>query len=151
MSATYTWTSRQGDSYPHDQLLMPGAVRVVKNIFDGPAAKVKKGSSLVANDIIELISVPANTFVLNVIAKVTTVEGGTCTFHVGDGATADGYLASVNGNTTAHSASFNATTTQTFGVGKYYTAADTIDVKLITGTADVVVAEIVAIMVTTNV
>ena len=146
MSATYDITL-PSTNYQHSQQVINAPVTIVKNRFSGADMTVKKGSALVVNDIFEIITVPAGALVLDVVATVDTVEGATCTFHLGDGATADGYLASVNGNTSANSHSFNCTTTQTFGVGKRYTADDTIDLKLISGTAAKLVVDVKVTMI----
>lgn len=132
--ATYTNTSRS-DKYPHSQMVAPTPFKTVSAVFDGAAAALVKGSALAINDVVELISIPAGAFVLAVTHVVTTVEGGTCTYSIGDGATTAGYVSAANGNTATNASSFNATTTPTFGVGKYYAAADTVDVLLASGTA----------------
>lgn len=149
MASPYNLTARP-ENYPHSQFVNESSVRTVSAIFSGPDATLTKGSAIALNDVFELISIPAGAFVLTVAAKVTTVEGGTCTFDIGDGATVDGYLDGVDGNTSANTHSFNATTTETFGVGKLYTAADTIDLKLISGTAATVVVKLSATYVMTT-
>lgn len=132
--ATYTLTQRPA-KYPHSQMVNDTPVKTVSAVFNGVDATAYKGSALATADVFELISIPAGAFVITVAAKVTTVEGGTCTFDVGDGATVDGYLDGVDGNTSANTQSFTADTTEAFGAGKLYTSADTIDLKLVTGTA----------------
>lgn len=122
------------DNHPYSQVTDLTPVKRVEAIFDASEAAVENGTAILANDVFQMITVPVNSFVLNVRAEVLTAEGATCTFDVGDGATADGYLDGVDGNSAASSASFNATTTETFGVGKFYSAADTIDIKMMTGT-----------------
>lgn len=121
--------------YPHAVMVNDTPVKTVSAVFSGPNAAIIKGSAVAANDIFNLVTVPAGAFVLSVAAKVTAVEGGTCTFDIGDGATVDGYLDGVDGNTSANVQSFTGDTTEAFGSGKLYTAADTVDLKLITGTA----------------
>jgi len=139
----FVLTGRES-TYPYDQWVNDAPIKVVDGIFDGAAVAAYKGSAVAANDVAQILTIPAGAFVLTVTAKVLTAEGGTCTFDVGDDATTDGYLDGVDGNTAANSTSFNATTTETFGVGKYYTAANTIDVKLMTGTAAAVVVALSA-------
>jgi hypothetical protein len=136
--------TQRKSTYPHDQVVDHSPVRVVSAIFDGADVAAYKGSAVALNDVTQLLSIPAGAFVFNVVAKVLTVEGGTCTFDIGDDATVDGYLDGVDGNTEAHSASFTADTTEAFGAGKYYTAANTIDLKLISGTAAAVVVAVSA-------
>jgi hypothetical protein len=147
--ATFTLTQRPA-SYPHSQMVNDTPVKTVSAIFKATDAAAVKGSAIALNDVFELITIPAGAFVLAVACKVTTVEGGICTFDVGDGATVDGYLGGVNGNTSANVQSFTADLTKAFGSGKLYTAADTIDLKLITGTAAAVVAAISATYIMTT-
>lgn len=109
------------------------------------AARAAAGAAAIAdNDILEVIPVPAKTLVLAVGLDVTTAEGGTCTIDVGDGATVDGYLDGVNANTVASYCSTLAA--EAYDGGKYYAAADTIDVKFINA-ADVAVMRVWALVV----
>lgn len=139
--ATVTLTQRQevNGTYPFSQVVNGAGPLVTRTArFSAPHAVLVKGSALALNDVFELLSIPAGAFVLSVAHKVITVEGGTCTYDVGDGTDDNGYVVAAtsgNGNTTTDLQSFNATTTPAFGVGKFYTAADTIDMKLISGTA----------------
>jgi hypothetical protein len=79
-----------------------------------------------------------------VALNVTTAEGGTLTVDVGDGDNPDGYLDGVNGNATA--AYLTVAGTDAFEAGKYYTAADTIDVTTVNA-ADTAVMKLTAVMV----
>lgn len=101
-------------------------------------------TALAATDVLEVIKVPAQTLVTNVVLEVTTAEGGTLTIDVGDGDDPDGYLDGVNGNATA--AYIPVAGTAAFEQGKYYTAADTIDVTTVNA-ADAAVMKLTAIMV----
>ena len=101
-------------------------------------------TALAGTDILEVIRVPANTLVTNVALNVTTAEGGTLTVDVGDGDNPDGYLDGVNGNATA--AYLTVAGTDAFEAGKYYTAADTIDIVL-NNAADAAVMTLTAVMV----
>jgi hypothetical protein len=149
MASPYNLTQRP-TGYPHSQFVNDYPVKTVSAIFNAADAATVKGSAIALNDVFQLISIPAGAFVLSVAAKVTTVEGGTCTFDIGDGATVDGYLDGVDGNTEANTQSFTADTTEAFGAGKLYTAADTIDLKLITGTATVLVVKLSATYIQTT-
>ena len=135
----FVLTSRVNPSYPHDAVNASASVVTVSAIYDGAAIAAYKGSAVATSDVAQLVSIPAGSLVLNVAYKVITAEGATCTFSIGDGADVDGYGAAVNGNTTTDSCSFNCTSSPAFGVGKYYSAADTIDVLLASGTAAAVV------------
>jgi len=101
-------------------------------------------TALTSADVLEVIRVPANTLVTNVALNVTTAEGGTLTVDVGDGDNPDGYLDGVNGNATA--AYLTVAGTDAFEAGKYYTAADTIDIVL-NNAADAAVMTLTAVMV----
>jgi len=101
-------------------------------------------TALAAGDVLEVIRVPANTLVTNVALNVTTAEGGTLTIDVGDGDNPDGYLDGVNANATA--AYLTVAGTDAFEAGKFYTAADTIDVVTVNA-ADTAVMTLTAVMV----
>ena len=124
------------DNHPYSQASDLTPVKRVEAIFDASDAAVENGTAILANDVFQMITVPANSFVLNVRAEVLTAEGATCTFDVGDGATADGYIDGQDGNSAASVTSWDedGTKTEAFGHGKYYSAADTIDIKMMTGT-----------------
>ena len=101
-------------------------------------------TALTATDVLEVIKVPANTLVTNVALNVTTAEGGTLTIDVGDGDDPDGFLDGVDANATA--AYIPVAGTAAYEQGKYYTAADTIDVTTVNA-ADAAVMTLTAIMV----
>jgi hypothetical protein len=112
------------------------------------AARLAAGATALAdNDILEVIRIPAKTLVLAAGLDVTTAEGGTCTIDVGDGATVDGFLDGVNANTVASYCS--TLSTEAYDGGKYYAAADTIDVKFINA-ADTAVMRVWALLVDCN-
>lgn len=98
---------------------------------------INSGSGTVQNDIIQLIQVPANTLVLGLSFSVTTVSSNMADFDLGDGDVTDGYvdgasMATVNDGcswqTTFNEATPN-TTKEGMSLGKFYTTADTIDLK----------------------
>lgn len=94
-------------------------------------------TALANGDILEVISLPAKTYVLGVGLDVTTAEGGTCTVDIGDGSDGDGYLDGVDANTVASYATGLALAEGTpntivgYSNGKYYSAADTIDLTMV--------------------
>lgn len=102
-------------------------------------------TALADNDVLEVIRVPANTYVTNVALNVTTAEGGTLTVDVGDGADPDGYHDGVNGNAVAAYIT-DAGGATAFAHGKFYTAADTIDVTTVNA-ADTAVMTLTVVMV----
>lgn len=143
MSATYDLTKALQD-YNFSQSTTNTPVQVVHARFSGPQMTIKKGSAIVTNDVFQLITVPAGAFVNKVHVKVETAEGATCTFDIGDGSTTDGYLDGVEGNALTETQSFTADTTEAYGAGKLYTTADTIDLKLMTGTAANLIVDVSA-------
>ena len=141
--ATYNLT-QWTEKHPHHQQHTKYGAVVVSATFNGVDATKKKGSALAVNDVFELLTIPAGAFVHTVTHQVTTVEGSTCTYAIGDGTATAGYVAAVTGNAATNASSFNATTTPSLGVGKYYAAADTIDLLLASGTAANVVIKVSA-------
>ena len=81
--------------------------------------------NLVAADVIELIDVPAGTLVKNVFYEVLVGEAAQ-TLDIGDGVDPDGYVA-VAAVATAGSSGIGA---GALAGGKYYSAADTIDLAV---------------------
>lgn len=136
--------------YPHSQQGVESPVRVKSVRFSGPDATVVKGAAIAVSDAFPLITIPAGAFVLSVTHKVVTAEGGTFTYSIGDTTTAAGFVSGANGNTTTNASSFNATTTPTYGVGKYYAAANTIDLTVASGTAATAVVDISVIYIDTT-
>tara|TARA_B100000035_G_scaffold87478_1_gene73472 strand:- start:49 stop:504 length:456 start_codon:yes stop_codon:yes gene_type:complete len=101
-------------------------------------------TALTSADILEVIKVPAQTLVTHVALEVTTAEGGTLTVDVGDGDNPDGYIDGVNANATA--AYISVAGTDAYEQGRFYTAADTIDIVL-NNAADAAVMKLTAVMV----
>lgn len=117
------------------------------------AARSAAGATaLTSGDVLEALPLPAKSLVMAVGLDVTTAEGGTLTIDVGDGSDTDGYLDGVDANTVASYASALALAEGTpntvvgYGAGKYYSAADTIDVKLVNA-ADAAVVRLWALVV----
>ena len=109
-------------------------------------------TALGAGDVLEVLSLPAKSYVMQAGLDVTTAEGATLTIDVGDGSDPDGYLDGVNANTTASYATSLALTEASpntvtgYSNGKYYSAADTIDVKTVNA-ADAAVMRLWALVV----
>lgn len=93
------------------------AVTTLEQTFDATKR------SLAAADVVEMISVPAGTHVHAVYWEVLSVDAAQ-TFDVGDGTDVDGFVAAASA----------ATATKGLGagiaVGKFYAAADTIDLHV---------------------
>jgi hypothetical protein len=107
---------------------------VDKNI-DFAAAATAKGSALAASDVIEAISVPANTVILNAGIEIVTVLGGESsdnTFDLGTGVDADNFVDGFDADAAAAGAyAQNAAAFQPIVVGA---TADTIDITIATAT-----------------
>lgn len=94
--------------------------------------------TLAQNDILEALVIPAKTFVERVIAEVLTVEGAARNYAIGDGVTTNGYITTTTANTlgiTAQALTLTEAAPNTvtgFTNGKYYSAADTIDILAVT-------------------
>ncbi|WP_299077095.1 hypothetical protein [uncultured Paraglaciecola sp.] len=108
------------------------------------AARAAAGATaLAATDVLTVLHIPAETILLGAGIEVTTVESTntTAVFHVGDGADPDGYVASQASNALGSDASSGA-----LGFGKYYAAADTLDLSLITAAPTDAVIRVFAVM-----
>lgn len=94
-------------------------------------------TALASGDVYEILNIPAKTTVLRVGYDVTVAEGATATAHVGDGDDANGFLDAANLNSVGSGANVPTlgeaapnTIVPAYGFGKYYSAADTIDMTL---------------------
>lgn len=103
-------------------------------LVDFAAAATAKGSALAAADVIEAISVPANTMILNAGFEVITVAGGESndnTLDLGTGVDADVFVDGFDLDAAAAGAyGQNAAAFQPIVVG----TADTIDLTIATAT-----------------
>ena len=108
-------------------------------------------TALAGGDVLTALHIPAKTMVLAVGLDVTTAEGGTLTIDVGDGSDPDGFLDGVAGNavgsfsTSLVLAEAAPNTVTGYSNGKYYAAADTIDVVTVNA-ADAVVMRLWAVV-----
>jgi hypothetical protein len=103
-------------------------------LIDFAAAATAKGSALVATDVIEAISVPANSMILNAGLEVITVAGGESndtTVDLGTATDADNFVDGFDLDAAAAGAyAQNAAAFQPIVVG----TADTIDLTIATAT-----------------
>jgi hypothetical protein len=110
-------------------------------------------TALASSDVYQIFDIAAKTHVLMVGYDVTTAEGATATMHIGDGSDADGFLAAVNLNSVGSGVSSLALTEGApntitgYSNGKYYSAADTIDLTLNHNSIDVAVVRVWALVV----
>jgi hypothetical protein len=109
-------------------------------------------AALASTDVLQIIPLPAKSYVLAVGYDVTTPEGATATFDLGDGSTTNGYLNDISLNSTASGVMALALTEATpntvtgYSNGKYYAAADTIDMVLNNDSIDTAVVRIWALV-----
>lgn len=155
--ATYTDSLgfNKGDAGFHNAgLHKVNRVEVVLDFAKIAAARVAASAAALASaDILEIIPIPAKTLVMRVGADVTTAEGATATMHIGDGSDADGFMVGVNLNSVASTAMNLALTEGApntitgYSNGKYYAAADTIDVTLNHNSIDAAVVRVWALVI----
>jgi hypothetical protein len=143
-------------AYPYEGTRAVTKIEVELDFAAIAAARAAAGATaLTSGDVLEVIQLPAKTYVMAVGLDVTTAEGGTLTIDIGDGSAADGYLDGVDANTVASYASALAltegapNTVTGYSAGKYYAAADTIDVKTVNA-ADAAVMRLWALVVDCN-
>jgi len=112
---------------------------------------------LTANSVIEAIQVKANTLVQAAGVRVVTVNGAAVTLDLGDGTSgnSDRYVDNVNGNSATQASAYGrgGGTLGTYreGIGVYYSADDTIDITVASGTASTaLVVDVWAIVVDLN-
>ena len=152
--STYSVMTGSGvNAYPAD-LAGLYAVQATLDFTD-----INSGAGTVQNDIVQLIQVPANTLVLGLSFSVTTASSNMADFDIGDGDVTDGYvdgasMATVNDGcswkTTFNEAAPN-TTLDGMSLGKFYTVADTIDLKQNTNATVVTgVLKVKAVMIDLN-
>ncbi len=108
---------------------------LVDKTIDFAAAATAKGSALAAADVIEAISVPVNTVILNAGIEIITVLGGESsdtTFDLGTGVDADNFIDGFDADAAAAGAyEQSAAAFQPIVVGA---TADTIDITIATAT-----------------
>lgn len=109
---------------------------LVDKVIDFAVAATAKGSALAATDVIECISVPANTVILNAGIEITTLLGGESndtTFDLGvTGVDADVFVDGFDADAAAAGAyAQNAAAFQPVVIGA---TADTIDLLIATAT-----------------
>lgn len=95
------------------------AQSTIQGVFD--ASK----RALAAADVVTVLNLPAGTYVHKVFYKVLAGDA-TQTMNVGDGADPDGYVAAADVATTGNS----GVGAGALATGKFYAAADTIDIEV---------------------
>lgn len=92
-------------------------------VFEGVYDSSKR--ALAAADVVELIKIPARSYVVKVFYHVLNGDA-TQTLNVGDGTDPDGYVAAADVATAGNAGVGGGA----YAAGKFYTAADTIDIEV---------------------
>lgn len=137
-----------GTDFPENAL---DKAYVVQRVINVATALTDLGVSaaFTADDVLNVIDVPINTWVPAVFLEVTTVSTSTSlTYDVGDGDDANGFIDSIDATSVGWSTNF-LTTEYSLAAsgGKVYSAADTIDVQLADATSGSGVFVLTAVMV----
>jgi len=156
--ATYDYIDETDEQYFGTDFPAAGLARmfVVQRTvnFETACTDLKSGEDFAQNDVIKLIDVPANTWVLAVAVRVTTASDTADDVDIGDGDDTDGWIDGLDMTSTSNKGFAGVSGTDGGGAfsvatagGKWYTSADTIDLKF-TGASGVDdgVFEITAIM-----
>lgn len=145
MATITDWATVAQASIPVDSL---NNVFVLKNRIDFSEVNTA------ASDVVQALTIPANTMVIDVMTRLITAEGGTLTATVGDGGSAAGWDGSVDLNTTAGTVTQSVEGTDarkaSNATGYVYTSADTIDLTMSANAADTAVIDVMALCVNLN-
>ena len=130
--ATGTWTDASDTVITHSG----AGPYILSNTVDMTDVIANTDVTGAASDIIQCLSIPADTLVTSVVFEVTTVSGvSSSTVDIGvTGDDVDGWDAELDANTAAMTNGDGAYCAQTGG-GKLFTSADTIDVTIHTASA----------------
>ena len=130
-------------------------MEVELNFTDITADRVAASlTALAATDSLAILNVPAKTMVMCVGIDVTTADGTASTVDLGEtGGDVDGWINGHNCNAVGSACSTNNTLVEgtpnvfepALGNGKYYAAADTIDMLFLTAPQDASVIRVWAI------
>ena len=80
-----------------------------------------------ANDVVQCLNIPAETFVINAGIEVLTATSSSVTLDVGDGGDVDRFIDGLDSTSTGH----GAQVANVSNVGHVYGTADTLDVKVL--------------------
>ncbi len=136
--ATHNYTGVTVASGVPDVVNVPwagsGKIYVAKRTID------LTGDALTENDVYQVIPIPANTLVQQVKCEMVTAGvGTTLTMDIGDASGADSWDANVDGKGVATTVTSSAVGTDAYAAaadnGKFYSAADTIDITMDVATA----------------
>jgi hypothetical protein len=150
MATTYNYIDRTSADYADyfgDATYKPAYLKnrlyVVQRTINLATAATDVGANLVQNDVLKVIDVPANTWVIALFARVTTTQSTLTDVDIGIDVTSpntntgdvDGFI---DGMSFASAATSTSIANAGFGIGatggKYFIVADTIDMLFIDST-----------------
>lgn len=97
-----------------------------------------------SGDVIQCINVVEGMFITDAFLIVVVAEGGAANVDVGDGSAVNGFDDAVSINSTAGTVTKSLEATDAYGVGRYYTGADTID--LVVNSSSVETAKVLLVV-----
>jgi hypothetical protein len=112
---------------------LTGEQSVEHEILNGYSGSIKNtldfsSTNVSASDVVQALKVGAGMLITGVWVKITTAEGGTSTNDIGDGDDPNGFDDAVDFNASADTVTSDIKGTDAYAGGKYYAAADTIDI-----------------------
>lgn len=145
MATTYNFTDGSISGQPKVADTLPNTTGVFarSNIVDFANQTLEAGEA----DVAQVINIPADTWVLQVVLRTITAETANGTVDLGSGLDADQW-----GDALAVDAA--AGIVQTIDIAEYFASADTVDITATTDTADVDIdgwkCEVIAVMLPGN-
>ncbi len=124
----------QGSGAPAGHL--PVRIYSMERVLDFSSAPGAIPGNEAISEVLQLFNVPAKTRVIHVMVETLTAEGGAGTVDIGDGTDPNGFISAHDANAIGNSANSLALTEAApntvtgYSNGKYYSAADTIDMVL---------------------
>lgn len=103
-------------------------VNVASNLFKSENFIDFSTRNAAIGDVVQAIKVPANCHVSRVYWYVVSGQASVANVTIGDGADADGFESAADMTTTGNNGS--TVVADGYGYGKFYTAADTIDITI---------------------
>lgn len=87
-------------------------------------------------DVIQFYNVGEGTFITRVSCMIVVAEGGAANIDIGDGDAVNGFDDAVDINAAAKVITRSLEATDAYGIGKYYSAADTLDIVVNSASVD---------------
>jgi hypothetical protein len=135
---TFDLTTWFGAAYPPAGLQAPGPV-LIKKRLSFPKMVLEAGETAFdgsSSDVLQLMDIPAGTFVHACWVQLITKEGVTAAATLGDATQAAGFVATITLNGTADTW-YGPAGSESYAAygGKFYDATDTLDMVLATAAA----------------